>query len=159
MISTTHLAVLRKIRERLDGTDVNWVLTGSLAFALQDIAIAVNDIDIQTDKAGAHEIERLFADFVKRKVRLSTTDKVCSHFGALNMDGIDVEIMGDVQKRLADDSWEAPVDLNRHKRFIPFEDGEVPVLSLAYEREAYLKMGRVETAALLERWLDERSQS
>lgn len=159
MISTNHLAVLRKIQTRLQNTGVNWALTGSLAFALQGLPVTVDDIDIQTDDAGAYEIERLFSDFVKHKVRFSTTDKICSHYGILNMDGIDVEIMGDVQKRLADDSWEVPVDLDRHKRFIPFEDGEVPVLSLAYEREAYLKMSRVETAALLERWLDERSQS
>jgi len=158
MVSTNHLAALRKIQSQLANTRVNWVLTGSLAFALQGLPVTVDDIDIQTDEAGAYEIERLFSDSASRRVRFSATDKIRSHFGALIIDGIEVEIMGDVQKRLADGSWEAPVDLDRYKRFILFEDGQVPVFSLAYEREAYLKMGRVETAAYLQRWLDGQSQ-
>ena len=158
MFNANHLAALRKIQVRLANTGINWVLTGSLAFALQGLPVTVDDIDVQTDEAGAYEIERLFSNFVNRKVHFSSTDKIRSHFGALNVDGIEVEIMGDVQKRLADGSWEAPVDLDDYKRFIPFEDGQLPVFSLAYEREAYSNMGRLETSALLQQWIDDHHE-
>ena len=60
MIDPVYLNVLRQIHARLSNTDVNWVVTGSLGFALQGVPVQPNDIDIQTDKVGAYEIERRF---------------------------------------------------------------------------------------------------
>ena len=76
-----------------------------------------------------------------------------SHFGALAIDGLNVEIMGDIQKRLPDGAWEVPVDLNRHKRFVEIEGMRIHVLSLEYEYQAYLKLGRTERAEMLKNWL------
>ena len=154
MIDPRHLAVLRTIASRLDNSDVNWVVTGSLGFALQGVPVDVHDIDIQTDAAGAYAIERCFAAFSVRKVTFSAAERIRSHFGALVIDGIRVEIMGDIQKRLADGTWEDPVDLSRHKRFVNVEGMRVPVLSLEYECQAYEKLGRMDKVALLRRWLN-----
>jgi hypothetical protein len=132
---------------------VNWVVTGSLGFALQGVPVDVHDIDIQTDKEGAYEIERRFSEFVIKKVAFRSTDKIRSHFGILMIDGIRVEIMGDIQKRLEDGSWEEPVDLNRYKRFVEIRGMKIPVLSLEYEYQAYLKLGRTEKAEILKKWL------
>ncbi len=46
MVSAEQLGILRKIHARLNGAHVNWRLTGSLAFALQDVPVLVHDIDI-----------------------------------------------------------------------------------------------------------------
>jgi hypothetical protein len=85
---------------------------------------------------------RRFAPYMTRKVVFSSTERIRSHFGAMLIDGITVELMGDLQKRLEDGSWEDPVDLDRHKLFVAFEDMDVPVLSLEYEAQAYRKLGR-----------------
>ena len=146
-----YIRVLRKIYARLKDSNVNWVVTGSLGFALQGVPIKLNDIDIQTDKAGAYKIEELFSEFVVEKVTFSTSKKIRSHFGKMMIDGIEVEIMGDVQKR-SEESWEA-VDLNEYKRFVEVEGMRIPVLSLEYEYQAYLKLGRLEKAKLLKEWL------
>jgi hypothetical protein len=69
------------------------------------------------------------------------------------IDGIKVEIMGDIQKRLEDGNWESPVDLEHHKRIIEVEGMQVGVLSLEYEYQAYLKLGRIEKAEMLRKWL------
>jgi len=159
MISQAHHSVLRKIYARLHPTDVNWAITGSLDFALQGVPVEPHDIDIQTDEAGAYEMERLFSEFVVRKVAISTSERIRSHFGALEIDGIQVEIMGDIQKRLPDGSWEGPVDLERHQRFVEVAGMRVPVLSLEYEVQAYLTLGRVEKAEMLRKWLDGESGS
>ena len=66
------------------------------------------------------------------------------------IDGVKVEIMGDIQKRLAGGDWEEPVDLTRHKRLLYIEEISIPVLSLEYEYQAYLTMGRLEKAQLIQ---------
>lgn len=58
MIRPEYLRVLRKIYDRLKNEKVNWGVTGSLSFALQEVPVEVHDIDIQTDKEGAYEIKR-----------------------------------------------------------------------------------------------------
>lgn len=66
MINPTYLNVLHKIYKRLNDADVKWAVTGSLGFALQGVPVEPNDIDIQTDKRGAYEIERHFYEFMKK---------------------------------------------------------------------------------------------
>ncbi len=154
MANTAHFEVLRKIYNHLDNDGVNWVVTGSLSFALQGVPVEPNDIDIQTDEAGAYEIERRFSRFVTRKVCFSSAERIRSYFGALLIDGIKVEIMGDIQKRLEDGTWEEPMDLDLHKRFVRVEGMRIPVLSLKYEYQAYLKLGRLEKAQMLKRALE-----
>jgi hypothetical protein len=153
MLDIVYLKVLRKINARLNNTSVNWVVTGSLGFALQGVPAEPNDIDIQTDKRGAYEIERYFSEFMTKRVTFSSTERIRSHFGELMIDGIKVEIMGDIQKPLKDGSWENPVDLEYHKRVVEVEGMKVPVLSLEYEYQAYMKLGRTEKAEMLRNWL------
>jgi len=153
---SARLKVLRKLYERLNNRDVNWVVTGSLGFALQGVPVEPPDIDIQTDREGAYKIEHLFSEFVVKKVAFSSTEKIRSHFGALMIDGIKVEIMGDVQKRLEDGSWEQPVDINKYKHFVEIEGMRIPVLSLEYEYQAYLKLDRMEKARMLKKFLERK---
>lgn len=88
MLAQKYLNVLQKIYNKLSGTNINWVITGSTAFIIQGIPLAPNDIDIQTDERGAYQIEKCFKDFIKTKVRLSSDGKISSHFGCLEIDGI-----------------------------------------------------------------------
>ncbi|MFQ5612691.1 MAG: nucleotidyltransferase domain-containing protein [Anaerolineae bacterium] len=149
MIAPAFLTVLRKIQAALNDGQVNWAVTGSLGFALQGVPVEPGDIDLQTDEAGAYEIERRFSEFVTRRVSFSSTARIRSHFGALRLDGIEVEIIGALQKRLGDGGWEPPVDVGRYKRTVEVEGMSIPVLSLEYEYEAYLTLGRVEKAQML----------
>lgn len=153
MVERKYLDVLHKLYKRLSRTRINWALTGSLSFALQGVSVKPHDIDIQTNKAGAYEIEHLFAEFVTRRVAFSSTEKIRSHFGDLMVDGIKVEIMGNIEKRLKNGTWESPVDIEQYKEFLEIEEMHVPVLSLAYEYQAYVKLGRTERAAMLKKWL------
>ena len=159
MINLAFLKVLKKIHSRLSKTNINWAVTGTLGFALQGIPIKPNDIDIQTDEAGAYKIEKLFSKFVVKKVTFSKAENIRSHLGELKIDGIKVEIMGDIQKRNTNGTWEPPVDLNQHKKMIEVEGMKVPVLSLEYEYQAYLKLGRKDKAGMLKKWLNSKNKS
>lgn len=109
MIAAQYLSALRKICTRLKDSHINWVVTGRLGMALQGVPVTVHDIDIQTDKDGAHEIERHFSECVILPVRYSPTEQIRSHLGMLEIDDIKVEIMGDIQKRVEEQTWEAPL--------------------------------------------------
>jgi 8-oxo-dGTP pyrophosphatase MutT (NUDIX family) len=147
------MTALRLIHARLKDSRLNWALTGSMSFSLQGVPVSANDIDVQTDGPGAYEFERCLSEFVQSPVSFSGTDRIQSHFGRLLIDGVTVEIMGGLQKRLPDGQWEDPVDPSRYRRFIQIDGMMIPVLSLAYERQAYLALGRVERARLLEAWI------
>ncbi|HEY0605772.1 MAG TPA: hypothetical protein VGD58_22805 [Herpetosiphonaceae bacterium] len=157
MLDRHHIQALREICSRLVQLDIPWVVTGSCGLLLQGVPVTVRDIDLQTDQQGAYAIARLFAAEVARPIRQSHTDRIQSHFGALSLHTIEVEIMGAVQYRQADGAWSRPVDVRQHRRFVPFEELELPVLDLRYERQAYANLGRAGKVAMLERWLAQPS--
>jgi hypothetical protein len=159
MVNPAYLEVLRKLHAELAGGPVTWVVTGSCGFALQGAPVEPHDIDIQSNESGVYEIERRFSEFSVKKVTFSATDRMRSHFGALSINGIKVELMGDIQKRLEDGDWEAPVNLEKYKQVVVVEGMALPVLSLAYEHTAYLKLGRIHKAEMLREWLQERGES
>jgi hypothetical protein len=157
-MNATFLDVLLEIIPPLHSADILWVLTGSLAFALQGMPLEIHDIDIQTDKDGAYKIAGIFPESVIKPVSFSSTDLIRSHFGRLLMDDVKVEIMGDVQTRLPDGNWRPPPDLNHLKRYIEVNGFQIPILPLQHEYQAYVAMGRHERAKSLHDWLDTRHQ-
>ncbi|ABG03596.1 conserved hypothetical protein [Rubrobacter xylanophilus DSM 9941] len=160
MVGKRHLRALRAVYEALSGREVRWALTGSLSFALQGAPVEPDDIDIQTDREGAYEIQRALHEHVTRRVEFSSSAAggIRSHFGELRIGGVRVEVMGDVQKRLPDGSWEAPVALERHTRRVEVEGMSVPVLALEYEAAAYRRLGRLDTARMLEEMLEKENR-
>jgi len=153
VIPETHAPALRALIDRLAGTPILWALTGSMSFVLQGLPVEPHDIDIQTDAQGAYALAACFADRVTRPVAFSGTEGIRSHFGALVIEGITVEIMAALQKRLPDGTWEDPVAVAAHRRWIEVEGLRVPVLDLTYEARAYRVLGRTARAELLVRWL------
>lgn len=153
MVSEHHLKALREIETRLRGSGVEWAITGSVGLALQGVEVEPRDLDIQTDEQGAYEIERLFAEHSVRKVRHSAAVRVQSHYGALEIGGVEVEIMGDLQTREMGGAWSAPEPVKEHRKWVQLSDMNLPVLPLDYAIEAYRRLGRLEKVDLLERWL------
>ncbi len=154
-ITPPFLAALRVIVASLDGRGVDWVVTGSLGHALQGVPVQPKDIDLQTDAAGAYAIQDRLSEFVVQPVTFLTSENIRSHLGALLIEGVQVEVMGDVEKRLADGSWTPTPDLSRLRKFMGVAEMRVPVLALAYEAEAYELLGRPERAALIRGILSE----
>ncbi|CAG7658255.1 hypothetical protein PAECIP111802_06996 [Paenibacillus allorhizosphaerae] len=149
MIIPELILVLELIYERLSMTQINWALTGSTSFALQGLPYEPGDIDIQTDQQGAYEIESLFKDYLRRNVGFSSNGSIRSHFGELLINGISVEIIGDIEKLVGEDDWQQAPNLNEIKQFINVVNMNIPVLSLEYEAQAYRDLGREDKAATL----------
>ena len=153
-VEKEYLRVLKKILGRLHGSDIPWAITGSLGFALQGVPVKPHDIDVQTDREGAYEIERLLSEFVIERVHFVSAERIRSHLGVLSVDGIKVEIMGGIEKRNAAGEWQPVDDLRRYIRVAVVENVKIPVLSLQYEYEAYMQLGRNDRAELLRDWLE-----
>lgn len=145
-------AILRLIVERLEETPITWAITGSCSLALQGVPIAVHDIDLRTTAEDAYRIEAAFQEYRTRPVVFARTGAVQSHFGALEIDGVQVEIIGDMQHRLADGAWEPIVDMNRFKEWVVVDEMRLPVMSLPFLHEAYRLLGRADKVAVLEAW-------
>ena len=154
MIPSSHIKALREICARLEDKGIQWVVTGSLNMAMQGMPVAVHDIDLQTNEAGAYEMEALFLEYVVTPLRYLESEHMRSHLGKLLIDGVEVEIIGGLQKLLPDGTWEAPVEVVTHRCYVEVNSMWVPVLSLAYEYQAYLIMGRLEKADMIKKRLE-----
>lgn len=152
------LDVLKLIAHNLQGTPVTWAITGSCALALQGVPVSVHDIDLRSTARDAYVLEARFQAYQKRPVGFARSDTIQSHFGVLEINGIQVEIIGDMQHRLKDGSWEPAVDMNKFKLWLSVGDIKLPVMSLPFLYEAYQALGRTDKVIMLKDWLDARNQ-
>lgn len=143
-------AVLRVLCAALDGAPLRWALTGSAGMALQGMPYQPRDVDMQTSAAGAREIEQRLARYVTQPLAWKESPTVRSLSGRLEIEGKEVEVIGGLE-HLGAKGWEA-TDLGRIIHYAVLDDLRIPVLSLAYEAQAYARMGRAEKAAALNEW-------
>lgn len=152
-IPRRFLDVLHRIVPKLTKVPHPWVLTGSLALRLRGVPLEVDDIELQTTRAGAYAIEKVFAPRIVRPVCFSSTEQIRSHFGEISIGRVRVEIMGGIQKKLPDGSWSRAVDWRDHTTMCRWNELTIPMLDLHYEYEAYRILGREQTAADIARTL------
>ena len=153
MLNSSLIATLRSLASRLDKQPVNWAITASCSLALQGVPVAVRDIDVTTDRTGAYRIEQLFSAEMTRPVRLSHTETIQSFYGALLLEGYEVEVIGDAQYRRAGGEWDTLEDFAPHKHFLQVQEFILPVLTLEYEYSQYVRLGREAKVKLLAGWL------
>jgi hypothetical protein len=147
-------AALLLVAAELGETSVTWAVTGSCSLALQGVPVIVHDLDLRTPARDAYALATVLERYQTRSVRFSSTGRVQSHFGALTIHGVCVEIIGDMQHRLEDGSWEPIVDMNVFKRWVTYEGIAVPVMSLPFLLDAYRLLGRTDKVKLITRWLE-----
>ncbi|NOY97582.1 MAG: hypothetical protein GXP40_00045 [Chloroflexi bacterium] len=150
-----HARALETVLARIPPADVLWALTGSAGLRLQGVDIPVHDLDLQSDRLGVYEMERRLDGFIRTPVHLWESENVRSWDGKAEIAGVEVELIGDMAHRNPDGAWGAPPDIAM-RIFVTWRDQRVPVLPLAYEAGAYVKMGRAEKAARIRAVLDAR---
>jgi hypothetical protein len=148
-----HRRAVLALAEGLADADVDLALTGSASFALQGVPVEPDDVDVQTTEAGAYAIEAAFTERVVDPVEFTEAEEIRSHFGVLELEGVRVEVMGDVQRQRAD-GWSEPTNVVANRESVTLEGRRIPVLSLAYEARAYAELGRDERAALLREYVE-----
>lgn len=123
------LETIKKITYLLSAVE-NWAIDGSASLALQGIDLKPHDIDILTDGKNAYKIQTILSEFMEKPVRHTSNGKYDSHFGLAIINGINVEIMGDLRV-FRNGHWSGlqnPTDCK--VKVINLQGAQVPVVSL-----------------------------
>jgi hypothetical protein len=157
MIDPNFSSALHMLYDRLENSDLRWAITGSLGMVLHGMDLEIHDIDIQSDLEDAYLIQALFSHRMVEPVHDRRTEILRSQFGSFNFSGVQVEIMGGMQRKQPDNAWSDPIKVEEHSDLVVFEEMNLPVMKLDYEYHAYLAMGRMEKAQKIKAWLDGHS--
>jgi hypothetical protein len=144
-----HAAVLTLLVARIPPADYLWALTGSAGLRLQGVDLSVYDLDLQTDAKTIYLLEKEIVEFMKVPVHVWESEHTLSYHGQAEIDGLQVELLGDVRHRDAEDVWQPPVEIRSVLVWVEWHGVQIPVLSLAHEALAYEKMGRTQKAELI----------
>lgn len=160
MLTDLHEEVLLKIFEIIQSSNEKlcWGLTGSTSFAIQGLNVEPHDIDIQTDKSSAYILGNLLKKYEIQQVAFCGNDKIKSHFGKFVIDGMEVEIMGDIQKK-TNNQWEAVIPIQSLLDYACWNGLQIPVIKLTHEVDAYKKLGRIEKVKLIEDFLKQQTNN
>ena len=129
------------VLDRLAGRDIAWALSGSAALLLNGVQVEVHDLDLTTDEMGVQAIADALAEFVVTPVGWWETDKLASQFARLQVEGVQVDVVGRpfIIKRpegtVAIRPWSVRHEIN-------FEGRKLPIIPLEAELIAYAMMGR-----------------
>lgn len=141
--------VLSFLVERVSPAEYLWALTGSAGLRLQGVDTPVNDLDLQTDARMVFLLEKTLAEFMKIPVRLWESEHTLSYHGQAEINGLQVELLGNVRHRGAGGTWEPPLDIMSVLVWVEWRNLKIPALSLIHEALAYEKMGRIQKAELI----------
>jgi hypothetical protein len=144
-----HAQVLALLVARIDPGKYPWALTGSAGLRLQGVDLPVHDLDLQTDKDTVYLLEKELAEFMKTPVHVWESEHTLSYHGQAEIQGLQVELLGDIRHRGADGAWLPPLDISSVLVWVEWHGLKIPVLSLAHEALAYEKMGRQQKAELI----------
>lgn len=156
MIDPKILQAFQKVYSQL--TDparkpIQWAVTGSLGMVLHGMQMEIHDIDLQTDKEGAFEIERRMVNSLVKIVHFRASERIRSYFGVFEINNIKIEAMGDMQHLSTDQTWGKPVAIETCRDWVDLADMHIPVISLEHEVEAYQHYGRPEKAEKIKDFL------
>jgi len=141
-----HAQVLHLLIEKIPPAELPWSLTGSAGLRLQGVDIPVNDLDLQTDAQTIYVIEKRLVEFMKTSVHVWESEHTLSHHGQAEINGLQVEFLGDMRHRSPTGIWEPAIDIASTRVWVTWHEVEVPVLPLKHEAIAYEKMGRAQKA-------------
>lgn len=145
---------LREIYRRLKDSDITWSISGSTGLTLRGVDVNPKDIDIIVDAEDVFEVEKKLSEFLVEGVEYSESEKFRSYFGRFEIESIEVEIMGDLEKKV-DGRWQGPVDVEECTGEIEVRDMTLPVFKLEAEAKAYKELGRDKRAEKIKRKLED----
>jgi len=139
-LERAYLHALRVLAERTKASRVRWIIIGSASLAVQGVHIRPRDIDILTDMRGAFEFNTLLKDYENTPVRFSRSEIFESYFGIFKIEGVIVEVMGDLKMRYGN-LWASLAEL-RVPKFVEIDGLRLPVAELHHQLASYEALNR-----------------
>lgn len=138
-VADTLTKVLQCIIPTMFRSQQPWALMGSLASVLQGMPdYTPPDIDLVATAHGAYGMEECLSEMgsTVRSVSLSSSGPYTSHFGIFDIDGVKVEVMGDLIIKCDDGSLDTQDHWSRWSqrvRVLHFRDMHIPVVPLEWQ--------------------------
>jgi hypothetical protein len=147
MLTKERLDALRTITKRLSGSAINWAIYAGTNLELQGVDIAANDIDILVGtKEDTERMGELLKRFEAEPIQRVEKENYDAYEGKFKVNGIEVQVIGELVSKVPEgDLWSETKRLSARKTII-VNSMRIPVISLAQEYSAYLKMGKLEKA-------------
>jgi predicted nucleotidyltransferase len=141
LINQTITNVLKKISQMLQGHDVEWLVVGTASLAVQGVNLQPGDIDIITTKDDVFKIAEILKQYETKQVEFGRTPLFESYMGVYEIDGIKVEIMGDLREKRGNE-WVSLTERLMSPIIIEIDGTPIPVSSLKDQIVSYEKLGR-----------------
>ena len=136
--------------ERVNGTTINWWLTGSVAACIRGIPFNPHDIDIMVDHASIPEIERLFSNVIIEPI-IDTQGWLTRDFGVLFLHAR-IDIASDPVAALDDPD---PVDCGpyarNHLEMVEWHGYKIPVPPVEFANQCQYTPWADGTREIIER--------
>ena len=146
---------LREFAQRIDGSGIDWWLTGSCAACIRGIPFNPHDVDIMVNGRDVEQIRDLFADVTIEPI-IDTNGWLTKDFGVLFLHAR-IDIASDPHPSLDDPE---PVDCGpyakEHLETVIWNGCAIRVPPLRLQHYVNLKRGRTERANLIEKHLRDR---
>jgi len=140
-VNSRFIDVLTMIHDKLTPQRIEWVLIGSVSLALQGVDIEPKDIDILSNKDDALKTNILLKNFEISPVKFMRSERFKSYRGTFQVNGIDIDIIGDFRV-LIDNSWFSLSERLFTRKFIEVENITLPVSPLQDQLTMYKKLQR-----------------
>lgn len=137
--------VLRKLAGELSQAGIGYTLAGSANLVLHGVPLLVQDLDLEMSAEAAQRFDERYASRAIMPLALRQDEHYRSYFGRYEIDGVIVEVMGDLERREGG-NWKTTA--NVHREELDLDGVAVQAAWLEEETLANLRRGRRERAAL-----------
>ncbi|MEX2236207.1 MAG: hypothetical protein WEB00_01540 [Dehalococcoidia bacterium] len=140
--------------------NVPWAVVGSTSSFLNGVPLEPHDVDILTTARGARLIDSMLEPWVDQPVTYSGNQLYTSHFGVYEVDGVVVEVMGDLAIHCRDVSLQVTPQSLVWRRLLQLLvlDQRVYTVPVPWQVVGTFVEERLDRTRLLLRWLERRGE-
>jgi hypothetical protein len=161
ILSAPLLRATVKIGTTMKDAQAKWAFGGDAGEVIKGVNVKTDHLEIVTTNAGTKEVCRLLADYVtlapaaveKRLPRdadfggKTLPIYIKSHYAELTVDGVRVEVYGDLQFKVAEWDWGDPIDYE--VEMVNIIGKNVPTIPLRLKSELDLGLGWLDRVELI----------
>lgn len=129
-----------KLCHLLNKLDFSWAIVGGCNLYLRKCKANVNDIDIITSREGSNTIFNNLKKYIASELSYSELNNVRSYYFTSCVDGIIVEVMGDVENKIRD-TWIKNTIWEKNIELFVIDQTNIPLTTLVYEMYINRQLG------------------
>jgi len=156
---TKLLEVLKKLAKIFEENNINYCIVGSTSLLLEGVPVEPEDIDILTTKDFVLKMDELLSSYRLEECKLKESENFRSYFGKYKIDGINVEVMGELQIR-KNGKWSKALTPSSIKtKYVSLNGEKVRIAKLEETYKFCKEIGKEKTCETIEEYLRKRGRN